>query len=99
MLIFRHFFFNKLDLLPSDEEIYNALQTNILSENGNNQVLQYILSTVMNSKKGYQHLNRHQNNTSGSNEYCHDEYCWCRSSNWLPGASTRNHIQKMIIIL
>lgn len=32
-------------------------------------------------------------------EICSEENCWCVSSNWLPGASTRTHIETMITVL
>lgn len=85
-------------LHPTHEEILESLNSHILSEDGRNDVLKYLLEDVMNPTHHVRHDDSFPRSPS-SDGICGIRGCWCTASHWIPGASTLSHLLSMISTL
>jgi hypothetical protein len=85
-------------LHPTHEEILESLNSHILSEDGRNDVLRYLLEDVMNPTHHLRHEDSPPRRTRADG-ICGLRGCWCVASHWIPGASTLSHLLSMISTL
>jgi hypothetical protein len=74
----------------SHREIFEELSQHLLSGEGDNEVLRYLLEVVMRPPPPH---------GATPDGVCSMDHCWCTSASWLPGASTLSHLLTMISLL